>query len=229
MDNHESGSPGKNSLTTAEQSRLTRIIDVLVTLWPDAVPLLDWSDHFGLLCAVILSAQCTDEQVNRVTPDLRAHWPDAASMALAAVDDVEAVIHSVGFYHTKAKHLVEMAGILVARHGGSVPGDMASLLELPGVGRKTANLVLSACFGAPGIIVDTHVLRVATRIGIHGRRHPGEVEQKIATLVPNHRWTAVSHALNRHGKFTCTARNPACLQERASCPVVALCPRHGVE
>jgi endonuclease-3 len=212
------------------KARTDEVYRILTPLWPDAKPLLDYRNCFELLCAVALSAQCTDEQVNRVTPALFARWPDAAALAGADTADVEKMIHSVGFFRTKARHLVESAKILVARFGGAVPKDMEELLSLPGVGRKTANLVLSACFGAPGIIVDTHVLRVCLRLGLHDREDPSAVEARIAELVPPRRRTRFSHALNRHGKNICTARKPACLPGSIlpPCPLRELCPRVGL-
>lgn len=203
------------------------VYEILVPLWPDAKPLLHYSSCFELLCAVMLSAQCTDEQVNKVTPILFSRWPDAASLARADEDSVADCIHSVGFFRTKARHLVETARILSARWGGEVPSTMAALLELPGVGRKTANLVLSACTGEPGIIVDTHVLRVALRLGFETRRDPGLVEKSIATGLPPKTWTAFSHAMNRHGKNVCTARRPAC-RSGGNCPLLAICPQRGL-
>lgn len=203
------------------------VYGLLVPLWPDARPLLHYSTCFELLCAVMLSAQCTDEQVNRVTPLLFSRWPDAAALATADEDEVAECIHSVGFFRTKARHLVGTARILSGRWAGKVPDTMEDLLELPGVGRKTANLVISACAGKPGIIVDTHVLRVALRLGFETRRDPGLVEAAIAAVMPPSSWTAFSHALNRHGKFVCTARKPACTSG-GDCPLAAICPRLGL-
>jgi len=203
------------------------VYELLAPLWPDARPLLHYSTCFELLCAVMLSAQCTDEQVNKVTPLLFSRWPDAASMAAAEEGEVAECIRSVGFFRTKARHLVETARILSGRCGGRVPDTMEALLELPGVGRKTANLVISACAGKPGIIVDTHVLRVALRLGFETRRDPGLVEAAIAAAMPPSSWTAFSHALNRHGKNVCTARKPACISG-GDCPLAGICPRIGV-
>ena len=154
-------------------------------------------------------------------------------MAGASPGEVEGYIHSVGFFHTKARHLVETAAILAGRWKGEVPGSMDELLGLPGVGRKTANLVLSACHGQPGIIVDTHVLRVALRLGFAARRDPAAVEKAIAASMAPATWTTFSHALNRHGKHVCTARKPACLRDgpdcgKAACPLSLLCPRIGL-
>jgi endonuclease III len=201
-----------------------RIHDILTPLWPNTRPLLEHRDPFELVCAVALSAQCTDEQVNRATPELFATWPDPASMAEARIEDVERVIHSLGFYHSKARHLVEAARIIVDRFGGQTPSTMEGLLELPGVGRKTANLVVSACFGQPGIIVDTHVLRACLRLGLGKKNDAGDMEKRIAELLPPERWTGFSYAVNRHGKFVCRARKPDC----GSCPIAGLCPRIGL-
>lgn len=207
---------------------LKNVGDILMPIWPDAKPLLDYSNCFELLCSVILSAQCTDEQVNAVTPTLFAAYPDPEAMSRATLEHVETIIHSVGFFHTKARHLIQCSSIICERHGGKVPSEFDELLKLPGVGRKTANLVASACFGTPGVIVDTHVLRVALRLGIHGSRDPEAVEMKIRNLVPEKDLTSFSHALNRHGKFVCRARNPQCLVSGPPCPLLGLCPRIGL-
>ncbi len=205
---------------------------ILSPLWPDAAPLLAYRNPFELLCAVALSAQCTDEQVNRATPGLFARWPDALAMAEAEVSEIETAIRSLGFFRTKARHLVEAARIMVLRHGGAVPGTMEELLELPGVGRKTANLVLSACFGRPGLIVDTHVLRVCMRLGLAEKPDPTAIERRLELIVEPERRTAFSHELNRHGKHVCAARKPACLLRaapgEAGCPLLGICPRVGL-
>ena len=207
---------------------LATIFRVLVPLWPEATPLLHYRSPIELLCSVIMSAQTTDDQVNKVTPALFARFPDARAMAAADVAEVEELIRSIGFFRTKARHLVMTAAIIDQRYGGQVPNTMEAMLELPGVGRKTANLVLSSCFGLPGIIVDTHVLRVAERLGISKLRDPGLVERIIADNLESERHTAFSHALNRHGKFTCIARKPACLTAPGTCPLEKICPRTGV-
>lgn len=211
-----------------EPARAAQILEILSPLWPEAKPLLNYRSNFELLCAVVLSAQCTDEQVNRASPALFAAWPDARHMAKARIGEVEEVIHSVGFYRTKARHLVEASALMVRDWGGEVPDTMEGLLSLPGVGRKTANLVLSACFGQPGIIVDTHVMRVILRLGLESRADPGLIEQRIAALVPQESWTRFSHAINRHGKFVCKARAPACVAQDQDCPLYGLCPRAGL-
>ncbi len=218
--------------TTGElRRRLARVQEILVPLWPDTAPLLRHGDCFELICAVALSAQCTDDQVNKVTPRLFSAWPDPSSLSRARPEEVELVIHSLGFFRTKARHLVEMARIIEESFGGRVPGTMEELLLLPGVGRKTANLVLSACFGQPGIIVDTHVLRVCYRLGLDGKRDPGRMESRIAELVEAERRTAFSYAVNRHGKFVCVAWKPGCAQGSMApaCPIIGLCPRKGLD
>lgn len=210
------------------RENIARIREILVPLWPEAKPLLDYSSCFELLCAVVLSAQCTDAQVNAATPALFRRYPDAQAMAAAEIADVETLIHSVGFFRTKAKHLVLTARKLTLEHSGHVPRRMEEMLELPGVGRKTANLVLSACFGSPGIIVDTHVMRVACRLGLHESKNPGAIEAVIRANLGEEHHTAFSHALNRHGKYLCTARSPACLREAGLCPLEAVCPKTGL-
>lgn len=222
------------SPSMAPQARIRevaeRTYDILGPLWPEAKPLLYYANPFELVCAVALSAQCSDAQVNRATPGLFARWPDPAAMARADIGEVEASIRSLGFFRTKARHLVEAARLMEERFGGRVPGTMDELLELPGVGRKTANLVLSACFGEPGIIVDTHVLRVCLRLALGDKADAGYMEKRIALLVPRERWTRFSHAVNRHGKFVCRARKPACTADSAlpPCPLLAFCPRVGL-
>lgn len=213
-----------------QKRRALAVYAILAPLWPDARPLLAYSSDFELLVSVILSAQCTDEQVNKVTPALFARWPDAAALAKATPGEVESMIHSVGFFRTKAAHLVAMASLLVERHGGAVPLSMEELLALPGVGRKTANLVYSACSGGPGIIVDTHVARVVTRLGLSEKDDPALCEKRIASYIPKEEWTRFSHAVNRHGKYVCRARKPACEEgsELGPCPLFSLCPRLGL-
>ncbi len=212
----------------ALRNRISQIREILVPLWPDAKPLLEYSSCFELLCAVILSAQCTDDQVNAVTPALFGRYPDAFALAAAEPEEVEPFIHSVGFFRTKARHLVLAARILVAEFGGKVPATMEELLRLPGVGRKTANLVSSACFGSPGIIVDTHVMRVAFRLGLSEKKDPEYIEDIIRANLGEECHTSFSHALNRHGKFVCTARSPACLRGKDLCPLEAICPKLGL-
>lgn len=210
------------------RKKLSNIHDILVPLWPDAIPLLHYASCFELLCAVILSAQCTDKQVNAVTPILFSHFPDARTMAEAEIEQIESIIRSTGFYHSKARHLSESARRIMSCFNGRVPQSIEDLITLPGVGRKTANLVVSACFGAPGVIVDTHVMRTAVRMGICDKPDPARIETIIRKNLPENKLTAFSHALNRHGKHVCKARKPLCLENLQLCPVAELCDRIGV-
>lgn len=210
------------------REKLAKIHEILAPLWPDAVPLLHYRNCFELLCSVVLSAQCTDEQVNAVTPVLFSHFPDAKTMAEASTKQLESIIRSTGFYHAKARHLSETAKLIMSRFNGQVPQTIEELVTLPGVGRKTANLVVSACFGTPGVIVDTHVMRTAVRMGICGKPDPDLIEVTIRKNLPESQLTAFSHALNRHGKHICSARKPLCLTDPGQCPVAELCERIGV-
>jgi endonuclease-3 len=191
------------------------IVRILVERWPAAnrfcISRMFRTPGRGQCCR----PRPRNEQVNRVTPELFRRWPSPAALAAAQVEEVEDIIHSVGFFRTKARHLVLLAGIVAERYGGRIPETMEGLLELPGVGRKTANLVASACFGRPGIIADTHFLRVCDRLGLIEGRDPLAAERKIEALVPPEDRTAFSHAANRLGKYVCIARRPACPE----CPV----------
>ncbi len=205
------------------------VYDRLVPLWPDTRPLLHYDNCWHLLIAVILSAQTTDEQVNSVTGPLFEKYPDATSLGSAQLKDVENIIHSVGFYHVKAQHIISAARALAERYAGSIPTTFEELLTLPGVGRKTANLVAAACLGIPGIIVDTHVLRVVVRLGLCSKPDPTLAERIIRENLPADKFTHFSYSVNRHGKFTCTSRNPACTRSGGSCPLDDICPRIGVK
>lgn len=207
---------------------LSEIDSILRGIWTDPKPLLHYGSCFELLCAVMLSAQCTDEQVNAVTPALFSRYPDPFALAGASLEEVESIIHPVGFFHSKARHLIETASIIASRHGGRVPESIGELVALPGVGRKTANLVSSACFGSPGVIVDTHVMRVILRIGLCEKKDPGKIEMVIRANMAPERLTAFSHELNRHGKFVCRARKPACRTAVETCPIEALCLKQGL-
>lgn len=211
------------------RSYIHEIAARILPLWPDGKPLLRSSSCFQLLCSVILSAQCTDDQVNKITPALFATYPDAFSMAGASIEEMERLVRTVGFYHTKARNLIAMAALLVREYGGAVPDTLEELIKLPGVGRKTANLVVSSCFGVPGVIVDTHVLRVANRLGLADSSDANQVELVLRKLLNPSEYTNVSHALNRLGKFVCVARKPACLSKPGTCPVEAICPRKGLD
>lgn len=196
------------------------IFEILVPLWPDSGSALSYRSCFELLVAVILSAQCTDEQVNKVTPLLFAAYPDPASLSSASRSDVEAIVRTTGFFRVKTGNIMATAAMLIDQYDGRVPDTIEELTKLPGVGRKTANLVVSVCYGKPGIVVDTHVLRTAGRLGLAPTSDPAKSERMIGASLPESMWTAFSYALNRHGKHVCRARKPLC----ASCPVASLCP-----
>jgi endonuclease-3 len=173
-----------------------------------------------LLAATILSAQCTDRNVNRVTPGLFKAWPTAEALATAKPAQVERCIRSLGLYRVKARNLVGMARALVRDHAGLVPRSLDALVALPGVGRKTANVVLSNAFGMPGLAVDTHVLRVGGRLGLIATADPVKAEARLCALLPPDAWGQASHLLIWHGRRVCSARKPRCLE----CPVRTLCP-----
>jgi len=188
--------------------------------YPDAQCALDHRDPFQLVVATILSAQCTDARVNLTTPALFARYPDAASLAEARTDDLEALIKSTGFFHNKAKNLIGLGQALMARHGGQVPSDPTELGALPGVGQKTANVVLANAFGVPALAVDTHIFRVARRLGLSTATTPEKVEADLCRLFPREDWIELHHQLIFHGRRVCDARRPDC----AGCPLLDLCP-----
>ena len=192
---------------TAAETR--RIMARLATQHPNADTELDFSNAYQLLVATILSAQCTDERVNQVTPALFKRYPDARALAAATTDELEPQIQSTGFFRAKSRSLVGMASSLVERHGGDVPKTMDALVELPGVGRKTANVVLGHALGVPGLPVDRHVLRVANRIGIARSEDPEVVEQQLGRAMPPAEWTRVSDTLILHGRRICKPK-PLC-------------------
>ena len=197
----------------------------LAAAYPDAGCELDFANPFELLVATILSAQCTDARVNTVTPALFARFPDARALGAAAPEELEALIRSTGFFHNKAKSLLGMARAVVERHGGEVPAAMDALTSLPGVGRKTANVVLGTAFGvATGVVVDTHVARLARRLGLTAEDEPEKIERDLMDLFPASGWVALGHRLILHGRRVCHARTPAC----DGCPLAPLCPRVGV-
>jgi endonuclease-3 len=195
----------------ADSSRALRVLRRLYTQHPDADTELDHKNPYELLVATILSAQSTDAGVNRVTPALFKRYPNAASLAKATPEDVEPMIHSTGFYSAKAKSLLGAARALVDRHSGEVPNTMEALVELPGVGRKTANVVLGHALGIPGLPVDRHVLRVSNRIGVASSDDPVEVEQQLGRVLPPSDWTKASDTLILHGRRICKPK-PLCDQ-----------------
>jgi|YelNatPaOPRAMG01_1025707.scaffolds.fasta_scaffold08675_1 endonuclease-3 len=228
MDSTPSAGPSKMLAAYSIPALLEEVYRRLQPIWPDAHPLLHYRSCFELLIAVILSAQTTDEQVNTVTEKLFGNYPDAHSLARAEISEVERIIHPVGFFHVKARHIIEAAQMIEARFDGKLPPSFDQLLELPGVGRKTANLVASACHEVPGIIVDTHVLRVLYRLGISPKKDPGLAESIVRAHLAPEKHTHFSYSVNRHGKFTCTARKPACTQNGTPCPLDDICPKIGI-
>jgi endonuclease-3 len=202
--------------------RARRIADLLAKEYPDARCALDHRGPFELLVATILAAQCTDERVNRVTPALFGRFPDAAAMAASDPAELESLVRSTGFFRAKAKSIRGAAETLARRFADGFPSRMADMLTLPGVGRKTANVVLGTCFGQPAIIVDTHVRRVSQRLGLATSDDPDEIERQIQDLLPSERWTGFSHQLTFHGRRRCHARKPDC----RSCTLADLCPSH---
>src|ERR1039458_6525024 len=197
----------------------------LMQLYGDAASSLDFRKPLELLVATILSAQCTDARVNQVTPELFRRFPDVAALAASPPGALEEIIRSTGFFNAKAKSLRGMAKALVSEHGGEVPRTMEALHALPGVGRKTANVVLGNVWGTPdGVVVDTHVGRLARRLGWTRQTDAVKAERDLNRMVPRDRWTWISHALIQHGRRICTARRPQC--ER--CTLSDICPKRGV-
>ncbi|MGM0384806.1 MAG: endonuclease III [Actinomycetota bacterium] len=209
---------------TALRERARLVNECLAELYPDAHCELVHRDAFQLLLATVLSAQTTDARVNMVTPQLFARYPDSESLAAARPEDLEDVLRSLGFFRAKARALKGIGVALTERFDGAVPATLEELVTLPGVGRKTANVVLGNAFGVPGIAVDTHVGRLARRLGWTRNTDPEKVEADIAALLPPEKWTMASHRLIFHGRRVCTARRPSC----ESCGIVVLCPRIGV-
>ena len=201
-------------------ARAGKILDLLEEAHPEATCALHYRNPFELVTAVILSAQCTDERVNMVTPALFRRYPGAESLAKARLEEVEEIIRSTGFFRAKAKSIVGCARALAEEHGGQVPRTLDEMVKLPGVGRKTANVVLGHAYDvAFGVAVDTHVLRVSNRLGIAKGDDPIVVEQQLMAIIPEKRWTRTTDLLIFHGRKICIARRPLC----GSCPVFALC------
>lgn len=196
------------------------ILRRLEEVYFDAKPALNFTNPYELLVATILSAQCTDVRVNMVTEKLFVRYPDAESLAQADFDELSEAIHSCGFYTTKAKNLISTAKTLVEKHGGQVPQTMEELTELAGVGRKTANVVLSNAFGIPGIAVDTHVFRVSNRLGLAHAADVEKTEFQLRELIPEEKWGQAHHWLIYHGRQVCSARKPAC----KTCFLKDICP-----
>jgi len=203
------------------RARLGAILPLLKKMYPQAKCSLDYKNPFQLIIATILSAQCTDERVNKVTPELFKKYPNAKALAAAPQDALEKDIQSTGFFRNKAKSLRGMAEAIVEKHGGQVPRTMEELTHLPGVGRKTANVVLGNAFDiAVGVVVDTHVARVSARLALTKQTDPVKIEQDLMQIVPREDWTLFSHLLIHHGREICQARKPKC----SICPLLPHCP-----
>jgi endonuclease III len=224
------GSPGRRRADglaaeplAARRARAGKILTRLARAYPDATIELRYRNPLELLAATILSAQCTDERVNMVTESLFRRYRRAEDWANADLTTLEREIHSTGFYKAKARALTRMGRVLVERHRGKVPRTLAQLTALPGVGRKTANVVLGNAFGVPALAVDTHVARVGQRLGLTAATDPEKIHEDLCAVIPRARWTTATHLLIAHGRRTCHARRPEC----PGCPVRALCPWPG--
>ena len=208
---------------TAAVRRARRIHRQLAEAYPDARCELDFTTPWQLLVATVLSAQTTDKRVNTVTPTLFARYPGPAELAAADSADVEAIIAPTGFFRAKTASLIKLAAAVLERHGGEVPARLDALVSLPGVGRKTANVVLGDAFGVPGITVDTHVGRLARRFGWTTQTDPVKVEVEVGALFEKRDWVMLNHRVIWHGRRRCHALRPAC----GACPVARLCPSYG--
>lgn len=203
------------------RTRAPQILERLGELYPHATCSLTWTTPYELLVATMLSAQCTDERVNLITPALFARFPDAAAAAAAEPAEVEPYVKSAGFFRNKARNIVAASRLLMERHGGAVPRTMEELLVLPGVARKTASVVLAWAYGInAGVTVDTHVSRLAQRLRLSRHSEPGRIEPDLMKLVPQPEWQTLSIRLIFHGRAVCTARKPNC----PGCPIADLCP-----
>ena len=199
-----------------DKARAAALLGGLGTLYPDATCELDHQSPYQLLVATILSAQCTDARVNQVTPEVFRRWPTPRALAAATQSEVEKVIKSTGFFRNKAKSLRGMARVLVEKYGGQVPRTMDEMLELPGVARKTANVVLGTAYGlATGVVVDTHVQRLSRRLGLTREEDPKKIERDLMAFLPEEEWVGFAHRLIWHGRRVCAARKPRC----AECPL----------
>lgn len=218
-----SGGPAADP--AAQRRRARRIAKALARAYPEAACALHHESPYQLIVATILSAQCTDARVNLTTPALFRKYPTIDSLAAAKQAELEKIIQPTGFFRSKAKSLRGMAQAVVERHGGEIPRTLEEMVALPGVGRKTANVVLGTAFGIPsGIVVDTHVKRITYRLGLTRSTNPEVIERDLRALLPKKEWIDWSHRLIHHGRRICTARKPKC----GECPLLDLCPRVGL-
>jgi endonuclease-3 len=200
---------------------VAQILAILERSYPDATTALRWETPLQLLVATILSAQCTDERVNKVTPGLFTAYPTARDLAEVPAEALEQVIRSTGFFRAKARSIKGACAVLAERYGGQVPRSIEQLVELPGVARKTANVVLGTAYGIPsGVVVDTHVSRLAGRLGLSAETDATKIERDLMRLIPQQRWIGFAHELILHGRAVCQARKPRC----AECPLAPHCP-----
>ena len=211
--------------TTARKARARAIARALARAYPDAWCALHYRTPWELVVATILSAQCTDAMVNQVTPALFAEFPSPAALAAAPPARVEQLIKPTGFFRQKTKSIQATARAIAERHAGQVPDSMEALTELPGIGRKTANVVLGTAFGRPAIFVHTHVRRLANRLGLTFEDDPDRIERDLQALLPPKEWTVFAHRLIHHGRRVCVARKPRC----STCPLLRWCPQIGVK
>lgn len=209
-------------MVISAKKRAAQVLDLLQQQYPDAGTMLEFGDTFQLLVAVILSAQSTDAQVNRVTRELFERYTTPQQFAALSLEEIEASIHGVGLYRGKARSIQAISRILLDSYGGQVPGDFAALLELPGIGRKTANVMMSVGFHQPGLGVDTHVHRVSNRLGLVREKVPDKTELALKAIIPAPRWSQAHHLLIFHGRRVCQARKPQC----PVCVLYQLCDRN---
>lgn len=203
-----------------KRARATEIVERLKREYPDSQCSLEFRSPFQLLVATMLSAQCTDERVNRVTPVLFSRFPDARSMAAAPVEEIAEIIRSTGFFNTKSKNISNMAKTVVSKYEGEIPLKMEKLVELPGVGRKTANVLLGTGFGVPGIVVDTHVTRIANLLDLTRAKDAVKIERDLGKILAKEDWILFTHLIIDHGRAVCRARRPRC----GECVLNDLCP-----
>lgn len=214
------------SLLLEKKERTKSIIKTLKKVFPEAECALHHTSAFQLLVATILSAQCTDERVNQSTPELFRLYPDAAALAASSQEDVERIVRPLGFFRNKAANIRGMAQALVDGYDGEIPQDIERLVNLPGVGRKTASVLLGTWYGVPsGVVVDTHVRRITNLLGLTTSQNPEIIERDLMQIVPKSEWIEFSHRLIHHGRKTCIARRPQCVD----CPLLKICPRTGLE